>query len=367
MLALASVIIPTQARGQSGALSGQASMWLLSKPDTAPISQAGLRYIPELALQRPLWDSTAAQLDLSVNTFATGAYGKGRASQYDAGMRLYRAWLNVATHTFETRIGVQRINFGSATLFRPLMWFDRVDPRDPLQLTDGVKGVLARYSLRNNANVWGWALYGNGQPTGWETAATADRTVEYGGRIQAPVPAGELALTYHHRDAELHPATGAAVPEDRFGLDGKWNIGVGIWGEGALVHDSTDSVSLRYQRFWTVGADYTFGIGNGLYVLMEFSRIESSMSPLGAATGVSFSGLSMNYPIGILDRFSAIVYYNWQANQWYRIVTWRRAYDRWAFYLFAFWNPGVLTGLTAQIQSQTFAGRGIELIASFNH
>jgi len=54
---------------------------------------------------------------------------------------------------------LQKINFGSATLFRLLMWFDRIDPRDPLKLTDGVYGLLLRYYFHNNTNIWLWGLY----------------------------------------------------------------------------------------------------------------------------------------------------------------------------------------------------------------
>jgi hypothetical protein len=352
---------------QSVALSGQASAWVESKPDTALVSETGLRYIPELALKRRLGDGVAVQVDVSANAYARGEYGEGAPAEYTSGIKVYRAWLRIATPTFEARIGLQRVNFGSATLFRPLMWFDRVDPRDPLQLTEGVKGVLARYSFQNNANVWGWALYGNAQPTGWETVPTANKTVEYGGRVQTPVPAGEIGLTYHHRLADLNLPSAAVVPEDRFGLDGKWNIGVGIWGEAALAHEATDSVPLRYQRFWTVGADYTVGVGNGLYILTEYSRIETPTSPLGPGTGAGFSGLSINYPVGIVDRVSAILYHNWQLDQWYRIVTWQRTYDAWTFYLLAFWNPQQLVGVQPQLHSQTFTGRGLELVASFNH
>jgi hypothetical protein len=364
---LLTLLVHTLLLAQSVALSGQASGWVASKPDTAVISQIGLRYIPELAVQQPLGNGVAAQLDVSTNGYTSGGYGSGAAPQYASGLEVYRAWLRIATNTFETRIGLQRINFGSATLFRPLMWFDRVDPRDPLQLTDGVKALLARYSFQNNANVWGWALYGNSQPTGWETVPTADKTVEYGGRIQTPVPAGEVGLTYHHRQADLDVPLGAVVPEDRFGFDGKWNLGIGLWVEGALVHEGTDSVALRYQRFWTVGADYTVGVGSGLYLLMEYCQIETPPTPFGSAPGTGFSGLSMNYPIGILDRVSAIVYHNWQLDQWYRILTWQRSYDTWTFYLLAFWNPQVLEGLEPELQSQMFAGRGLELEAVFNH
>lgn len=34
------------------------------------------------------------------------------------------------------------------------MRFDQVDPRDPLKLTDGVRGLLGRYCFLNNADIW---------------------------------------------------------------------------------------------------------------------------------------------------------------------------------------------------------------------
>ncbi|MGD0992471.1 MAG: hypothetical protein ABR998_08370 [Gemmatimonadales bacterium] len=352
-----------QARSQQAAFSGQASAWLASKPDSSLVSQAGVRYIPEVALQHPWSGGDSLALDLSLNAVLAGT-----PSGPDATLKPYRAWLRFATHTFETRIGLQKINFGSATLFRPLMWFDRVDPRDPLQLTDGVTGALARYYFPNNANLWAWALVGNTAPKGWETAPTERGSVEYGGRVQLPVPAGEVGATYHHRSADLQGLAGA-VPEDRYALDGRWNLGIGLWGEGALVHQRTAALPSTYQRFWSVGADYTIGVGNGLYVLAEQARFDTPATSFGGGPGAAFSGLLMNYPVGIVDRVSAMVYRNWTARQWYRILTWQRTYDVWTFYLLAFWNPAqpLGLGLGAGTQTQTFAGRGLQLMAAFNY
>ncbi len=353
-------------RGQQPALSGQASVFVTSKPDSSLVSAMGLRYIPDVALQRPLAGGDSLALDLSLDAVASGAFGSGRSS-YDADLKPYRAWLRFATPTFETRIGLQKIDFGSATLFRPLMWFDRVDPRDPLQITNGVTGALARYTFQNNTNLWGWALVGNTPPKGWETFPTEHGTVEYGGRGQTPVPAGEVGLTYDHRAADLRALAGGYAPEDRYGLDGRWNLGVGLWGEAALVHERTAAPVPAYQRFWTLGADYTIGVGNGIYVLAECARLDAPASPLGAGPGASFSGLLATYPVGVVDKFSAIVYRAWQSRQWYRIVTWQRTYDAWSLYVLAFWNPAQLLGLGTSSPSQAFAGRGVQLMAAFNH
>ena len=365
-LALLSAWAP-RAWPQAPAVSGQASAFVTSRPDSALVAAAGLRYIPEVALQLPWSGGDSLALDLSVDAAATGTFGSGRPS-YDATLKPYRAWIRFATNRFETRVGLQKINFGSATLFRPLMWFDRVDPRDPLQLTDGVTGALARYYFPGNANLWAWALVGNTALKGWETAPTERGSVEFGGRLQLPVPAGEVGATYHHRNADSQSLAGA-VPEDRYALDGKWNLGIGLWGEAALVHQRTAARPSPYQRFWSVGADYTIGVGNGLYVLAEQAHFDTPATPFGGGPGASFTGLLANYPVGILDRVSAIVYRNWQAHQWYRILTWQRSYDVWTFYLLAFWNPGqpLGLGLGTATQAQTFAGRGLQLMAAFNH
>ena len=83
------------------------------------------------------------------------------SSQVDAAIKAYRLWGRYTGHQFEVRVGLQKIDFGSAMMLRPLQWFDEMDPRDPLNFTTGVYGALGRYYFLNNANIWGWILYGN--------------------------------------------------------------------------------------------------------------------------------------------------------------------------------------------------------------
>ncbi len=73
-----------------------------------------------------------------------------------AGLEPYRLWIRLADSTRSLRIGLQQINFGSATLLRPLMWFDRVNPIDPLGLTEGVWSVLGQAYFGQKANLWLW-------------------------------------------------------------------------------------------------------------------------------------------------------------------------------------------------------------------
>ncbi len=359
---------------QTWSLQGQASGWLASTPAHGPISQSGLRYIPELTIQQKLTDALDGEADLSLNSYALGRFADSQSPEYEGKIKPYRAWLRIASDVFEVRAGLQKISFGSATLFRPLMWFDRIDPRDPLQITDGVYGLLARYYFLNNANIWLWGLYGNNDLKGWEIAPTVKKHVEYGGRFQTPLGSGEAGFSYHHRDADITALTGlpltagtSSVPEDRFGIDGKWDIGIGAWFEGVLIHEQTEIPGLKYQRQWTLGADYTFDVGNGLTALTEYFRSENPSTPFASANGLGFSALSLTYPVGILDRFSAIVYRDWTNHEWYRLITWQRTYDNWIFYLLGFWNPERIQLYRTQEGANPFAGTGIQFMVVFNH
>lgn len=366
----------TTASAQTWSLSGQASGWLISNPDKSPVSQTGVRYIPDLSIEGKSIGGMDAYLELSANAFATATYARRQITQYDWRVKPYRAWLRLGSNTFEARVGLQKISFGSATLFRPLMWFDRMDPRDPLQLTAGVYGLLLRYYFLNNANIWLWGLYGNNETKGWELAPTRTNRAEYGGRVQTPLGDGEIGLSYHHRQADLsrlaQTLSGNAesahfAPEDRFGLDGKWGLGIGVWFEAVLYHQHTGLPGTKYQRQWTLGSDYTFDVGDGLTALTEFFRSENPEKPLASANGLGFSALSLSYPLGIIDRLAAIVYRDWTNRQWYRLLTWQRTYDNWSFYLLGFWNPETIRLYQSQAGSNPFAGNGFQLMVVFNH
>src|SRR4030042_3837513 len=178
---------------------GQLSGWAAASRDGSSSLQFGLRYIPTLSLSKSLDSSYALDAEISVNTYGA-AMGPGLGSLGTSGkFSPYRIWLRFSTSQFEARVGLQKISFGSAMLLRPLMWFDGLDPNDPLLLITGVYGLLLRYTFLNNANVWAWGLYRNDDLKSWETTPTQKKTPEYGGRLQFPLFKSEMALSYHHR------------------------------------------------------------------------------------------------------------------------------------------------------------------------
>ena len=360
---------------QSAALRGQLSGWLIANDQDPLISQIGIQYIPELTVEHEIGSQFMIDAEASARIYGTIDFNDERSTDTEGELKVYRLWGRFSSNQFESRLGLQKINFGSATLFRPLRWFDRIDPRDPLQITEGVYALLLRYYFQNNANIWLWGLYGNDDPKGREIAPTADNTVEFGGRVQVPLYTGEVALSYHHRQADFSQLSilvadevgDDSVGEDRLGLDGKWDVGVGIWFEGAIVRHQTDIPGLKYQRALTVGIDYTFGIGNGLNVLGEHNITDFSDSAFGSGEGGHISGLSANYPLGLIDKLSTIVSYDWDNNDWYRTLTWQRQYDNWNFFAIGFWNPDEFMLAPDVDRDNNFSGKGVQLMVVFNH
>lgn len=283
-------------------------------------------------------------------------------------------WARFSSARFEARLGLQKINFGSASLLRPLMWFDRLDPRDPLQLTEGVYGMLIRFYFLNNANIWVWGLYGNKDTKGWEFLSTKARSVEFGGRFQHPVGNGEMALTYHHPQTDPSQAffkqavkKVSSVPEKRFALDGKWDIGIGVWFEGTLTHQNSAQIPFPWQKAVTVGFDYTFGLGNGLTLTEEYFLWTGSEEALGSGESMKFSAVALNYPLNVLDRLSCILYYDWNNKNLYSFLNWRRTYDQWIINVIGFWNPRLFHLFQNMAESNIFAGKGIQIMIIFNH
>ncbi len=161
----------------------------------------GGRYIPQLNYSIELQKNRLIDFEYSANIYGNVGLDPFSKFDFDGKIKNYRAWARYSTQQFELRAGLQKINFGSASILRPLMWFDQIDPRDPLRLIASVWGILARYYFFNNANLWLWGLYGNKNLKGWEVASTSKNKPEFGGRFQMPILKGEATLSFHHREA----------------------------------------------------------------------------------------------------------------------------------------------------------------------
>ena len=373
-IALCFLYAPLSASPGAFELKGQASGWLSANDSPGWTLGFGLRYIPALSWTQALSPTLTLDAEGSANAYFSGFTRRGTTPETGSRLKAYRAWVRLSSARFEARLGLQKINFGSAAVLRPLMWFDRIDPRDPLQVTDGVTGLLLRYYFPGNANAWAWGLYGNEEPKGWEANPTARRTAEFGGRLQVPLLKGELGLTYHHRQADLSRGLVYEValrdpvaPEDRWALDGKWDVGVGLWAEGALVRQGQAGHPYPYQRFLNVGADTTLALGNGLHLLAEHLSLGTARGAWVKGEARDFTALTASMPLGLLDSLSAIVFYDWHGRDVFSFLSWQRTYDRWLIYIIGFWNPESGRIYPGASGYNSFAGKGLELMVVFNH
>jgi len=351
---------------------GQMSAWALYNPDNTLPFYAGGRYLPQLNYNIQLPKVRLVDFEASANINGLAGFHPFDTAHADGKIKPYRLWTRYSTNRFEIRLGLQKINFGSASMLRPLMWFDKLDPRDPLQLTDGVWGLLARYYFMNNANLWIWGLYGNEEPKTWETGKTNQRYPEAGGRFQSPVPKGEAAVSYHFRMADTRGQDSAftayaEIPENRIGIDGKWDLGVGVWLEGSWISKGKDIGPFTNQEILNAGIDYTFGIGNGLNVILEQLVISYDKRPFEFSNTLTFSGLSLSYPLGLFDNLSAIVFYDWTSNSLYNFINWQKQFNRISLYFIGFWNPEDYRIPLQEESGNLFAGKGIQVMMVWSH
>jgi hypothetical protein len=333
----------------------------------------GARYIPQLNYELKFQNEQKLDFEFSLNTYGTIGFNPFDSVLAEGKLKPYRIWARYSTRQFEVRLGLQKINFGSASILRPLMWFDQVDPRDPLKLTDGVWGVLGRYYFLNNANIWLWGLYGNKNPRGWDPSGSNIHFPEMGGRLQLPLAAtGEVAVTYHHRVADTRGLGDplfhySDVRENRIGFDIKLDLVAGFWLEGSWVAKDKDLGFYTNQEILNAGIDYTFGLGNGLYVVYEQLLAASDEEAFKFQNTTSFSLFSLSYPLSLFDNLGGIVYYDWKTDDFYSFLNWQKQFNNITLYLIGFWNPEKYNIPSLVSGQALFAGRGIQLMLVLNH
>lgn len=344
---------------------GQLSTLGLVSPENDPKLYLTGRYIPELSISHGSDSTTLFDLEASMNISGSVATLPFDSFSGNTDLNPYRMWLRVSGSRYEVRAGLQKIDFGSATMLRPLQWFNEIDPRDPLQLTNGVYGILSRYYFKNNANIWIWGLYGNDKTRGFDQLTTSEHSPEFGGRLQMPSKRGEWAVSYHHRNATAPLLD--KIPEDRIGLDAKWDLTVGLWFEASHTSKWKDVGPLSQQSLLNAGMDYTFGLGNGLTIMVENLVLAYHTNDFDNGQWANVSALTASYPLGFFDNITAISYMNWSSYETAIFMNYQHQFKRLTGYVMAYYNPATTTGVRQNEYVNTFSGPGIMLMCVINH
>ncbi|PIE88444.1 MAG: hypothetical protein CSA04_01890 [Bacteroidetes bacterium] len=353
------------------AFDGQASAHISYSPHEKLTCFIGGRYLPQLAYTYNFKNRSTLHIEGAANIYGSALFLPFDSLRIDGGIKPYRVWGRYAGKQYEIRIGLQKINFGTAMMLRSLQWFDKIDPRDPLTFTTGVYGALGKYYFLNNANIWAWILYGNGQTKGFEVLTNHAHIPEWGGRIQYPMSKGEIAATYHHRTANSQNRQGVPthryIPENRYALDGKWDIGIGLWFEAAYIHKTKKVGILTHQTYLTLGGDYTFNIGNGLQVTLEHLLSGYDEKAFAFEHTLNVSATSIVYPLGFFDRISTMAYYAWKSGKGSLFISYEHQFKRLAGYVMAYYNPDTSPAMGSAQYENSFSGPGIRLMLVYNH
>ncbi len=355
----------TTAHGLGYDLEGQLSGWLIeSEINDNWEESAGIRYIPDIDISHQLDNDRTIDSEISLNIFSsTGSGPYVDNSDID----LYRADIRYTTSRTETRMGLQKINFGPGVILRPLKWFDRLDPVDPLQLTDGVYALRFRYVAQDNSNFWVWCLYGNDDPKGYEIFPSTSNDIETGGRIQTPILSGDMGFTFHRRIVDSTDFNIPEFRENRYALDGRWDVGIGLWFESLFQEQKTDYLPYKWTKRISIGADYTFEIGSGLYFLAEHMATAVSEKMIKWQNDYHVTAFQMSYSLGIMDSISAIGYYSWEDDKFSQHISWMRTYDNFILNVSLFNYPETSFNINGQTQRTFMGGRGLQIMLIYNH
>ena len=350
-----------------GQLMGQ-SNFNTSKNNTSFI---GTRYLPVLNFN--------TKSDSILSTFSIEVSGNlnfsrlsipNREIEIQSSIDPYRIWLRYQINKWEFRAGLQKIDFGVAQLLRPIQWFNQIDPRDPLGLTNGVYGLLVRHYFKNNSNLWFWGLYGNEKQRGFDALPTIKNMPEYGGRFQTFVPKGEAAISYNYRKAgliESNNLSGYETPEHRIGFDLKLDLGFGLWTETTYIHKLKNIGLLTNQFLLNLGIDYTFAIGNGLTFSKEYLYYKSTDNELKESIDRGISALNLSYPLNIFSSLNALVYHQWNNNTQTFLLNYQHQFNNLSGYFIVYYNPDEVQGIQQNEIFRSFAGPGIQLLLVYNH
>ncbi|HRY83000.1 MAG TPA: hypothetical protein P5533_00035 [Candidatus Cloacimonadota bacterium] len=242
------------------------------------------------------------------------------------GLELYRLWGRLDYSGYELRAGLQQLNFGSARVLRPLQWFDRIDPQDKFQLTSGVKALLLRKYFRNNAGIWAWGLLAEDGVGTDEIDAVSDDP-EVGARLELPLGKIESGFSFHYRDFR-RAIFGTRFREHRLGLDLRYDGPLGVWLEACASSYQQEGIDLPASgSALSLGADYTLGIGNGVYLMQEiYWRDYVEHLHWGISSGFRLASM-VTYPLGILDQLQLLWLYEKRLELQDLSLGWQRTYD----------------------------------------
>ena len=203
----------------------------------------------------------------------------------------FRAWLRLDNGKFKIRGGRQKILFGSGTIYRPLGLFDTRDVTGVVPETRGVNGVRATNFQSETALIEGWLV-----------PAKKGSAMIFGIRGEMLIEDIEAGVVFqYHPESDLENLPGFDQEMIQMGYHLKGESELGFWNESRLDIEMKPSAPMQFDT--VLGIDYTFDIGEGLHVLMEYflttRQREFSLTDLKGHRTYQQIGISFDQPVGI--------------------------------------------------------------------
>jgi hypothetical protein len=214
----------------------------------------------------------------------------------------FRAWLRLDNGKFKIRGGRQKILFGSGTIFRPLGLFDTRDVTGVVPETRGVDGVRVTEFLSETALMEGWLV-----------PAKKGSAMVFGIRGEMLLENIEVgAVVQYHPESDLENLPGFNQEMVQIGYHFKGEREFGFWNESRLDIEMNPSAPIQFDT--VLGTDYTFNVGEGLHVLVEYflttRQRDFSLTDLKGQRTYQQIGISFDQPVGIDIQWQLFGFYD---------------------------------------------------------
>ncbi|MBC8284993.1 MAG: hypothetical protein H8E32_14355 [Nitrospinae bacterium] len=237
------------------------------------------------------WEGESWLLDYEVTADARQSDGPSVQSRLreETDIDFFRAWLRLDNGEFKLRGGRQKILFGAGAIYRPLGFFDTRDVTGVFPQTRGVDGLRST-----------WFLSASSFLEGWLVPAKKGGAVIVGLRGEALIGEVEAGwVAQYHPKSDLKDLVDFDQERVQLGYHLKGEQEFGFWNESRL--DIEMQTALRFDT--VLGVDYTFNLGEGLHVLLEYflttRQKDFTLTDLKGQRTIQQIGFSLDQPVGI--------------------------------------------------------------------
>ncbi|MCH8156598.1 MAG: hypothetical protein IID18_02415 [Nitrospinae bacterium] len=207
------------------------------------------------------WKGERWQLDYELSADAKQVDGPSEQASLrkETDIDFFRAWLRLDNGQWSLRGGRQKILFGSGAIYRPLGFFDTRNVTGVVPETRGVDGVRSTFFLDDTTSLQAWVV----------PARINDRLIvglRWEGLL-GDLESGLVAQYHPESDLDDLPQFGQELIQLGYHFKGEYRVG--YWNEGRVdVERINGQHALRFDT--VLGTDYTFDVGDGLHVLIEY-------------------------------------------------------------------------------------------------